>query len=378
MNSCYKDLTSYDNQLPARIFPLMHKSFSARANLQFRITGTFLLAIGLLASSGCFILDRFTHKEIAVPALLSPLAEANTAQLIAEVNRMAGVRSLRGKVDIEFQDTSFATSGIAEKYRAADGTVVLQRPGNVFLAIQAPFIAKDIAQMTSDGEHFRVAVLQGDEKYRRFVSGTNNATYKKLSVEAPPDGRAGGAKKKTRTEQEAVSALSNLRPQHLTDALLIRPIEPRAGTIYAQSEFYEEEKDPSRQSTNKRVMRGYYFLDELETGEQGAARLVRRFWFDRVAGIRLARLQTFDGKGTLVTDVVYRALKSFGEDARIQLPSIVELTRPQDHYKLSLTYQAPEAAVLDHDYPTGTFLLENKWQLPEYDLDKAKSATVKQ
>ena len=353
----------------------MHKSCSEHLNPQFRITGAFLLALGLLVSSGCFIFG--THKEIVVPALLSPLAEANTTQLIAEVNRMASVRSLRGKVDLEFQDTSFATSGIAEKYRAADGTVVLQRPGKVFFAIQAPFIAKDIAQMTSDGEHFRVAVLAGDEKYRRFVMGTNDASYKKLSVETPADGHADGARKKAKTEQETVSALSNLRPQHLTDALLIRPIEPQSGTVYSQSEFYQEEKDPSQKSSNKRVMRGYFFLDQLELGEQGVARLIRRFWFDRVAGIRLARLQTFDGSGKLVTDVSYGALKSFGEDARIQLPSVVELTRPQDHYSLRLTYQAPEAAVLDREYPAETFLLENRWQLPEYDLDKANSATVK-
>lgn len=356
----------------------MLKALSAKANSRLSLAGAFLLAITVLTSSGCFILDRFTHKEIAVPALLSPLADADTGQLIAEVNRLAGVRSLRGKVDIEFQDTSFAVSGIAEKYRAADGTVVLQRPGKVFLIIQAPFIATDIAQMTSDGERFRVAVLQGDAKYRRFVMGTNNAMYRKLSVEAPTDGRGDGAKKKARTEQETVNALSNLRPQHLTDALLVRPIESRAGVIYAQTEFYQEEKDPRQQSTSKRVMRGYYFLDELETGEQGTAHLVRRFWFDRVAGIRLARLQTFDSRGALITDVAYRATKSFGENGRVQLPSIVELTRPQDHYKLSLTYQAPEAAVIDHEYPAETFLLENKWQLPEYDLDKAKSATDKQ
>ena len=96
-----------------------------------------------------------------------------------------------------------------------------------------------------------------------------------------------------------------------------------------------------------------------------------------MAGIRLARLQTFDNNGLLITDVAYRALKHFGEGASLQLPSIVEMTRPQDHYKLSLTYQEPEAAVLNHEYPAETFLLENKWQLPEYDLDKAKPPTDK-
>ena len=356
---------------------LKHRPCAAFINSAFRLTGTFFLVVGLLATSGCFILDRFTKKEIAVPALLSPLTEANTTQLIAEVNRQARVRSLRGKVDLEFQDTSFATAGIAEKYRAADGTVVLQRPGKIFLIIQAPFISTDIARMTSDGEHFRVAVLQGDAKYRRFVLGTNSAVYRKLSAETPVESRPGATKRKTKSEQETVNALSNLRPQHLTEALLIPKIEPRPGLLYAQSEFYEEEKDTRPQSNNKRVMRGYYFLDELETKEEGTARLLRRFWFDRVGGLRLARLQTFDANGTLNTDVTYRNLKSFGADATVQLPAVIELTRPQDHYKLSLTYQAPEAAVLDHDYPADTFLLENKWQLPEYDLDKEKGATSK-
>lgn len=334
-----------------------------------------LLVVALFATSGCFILDRFTKKEIAVPALLSPLTEASSAQLIAEVNRLARVQSLRGKVDLEFQDTSFATAGIAEKYRAADGTVVLQRPGKIFLIIQAPFISADIARMTSDGQHFRVAVLKGDAKYQRFILGTNNAIYRKLSAETPVDNRA--TKKKTNSEEETVNALSNLRPQHLTEALLIPGIEPRPGLVYAQSEFYEEEKDTRPQSKDKRVMRGYYFLDELETTTPGTARLIRRFWFDRVGGLRLARLQTFDANGTLNTDVTYRALKGFGAGANIQLPGVIELTRPQDRYKLVLTYQAPEAAVLDHEYPTDTFLLENKWQLPEYDLDKEKGATGK-
>jgi len=45
--------------------------------------------------------------------------------------------------------------------------------------------------MTSNGETFRVAVLQGDEKYRRFVKGTNSAVYEKLDT----DGTEPGAQK---------------------------------------------------------------------------------------------------------------------------------------------------------------------------------------
>ncbi|HEX8652758.1 MAG TPA: hypothetical protein VF708_18220 [Pyrinomonadaceae bacterium] len=347
-------------------------------NLPLRYTGllsrfavTCLLAVGLLTTSGCNSLFGVKRK-VSVPPLLGPLKEADTTQLIAEINRISNVRSIRGKVDIEFQDTSFAETGITEKYRAAEGSVILQRPGQVYLTINGPF-AIDIAQMTSDGEHFRVAVLKGDEKYRRFVRGTNNAVYQKLEVEAQKDG---GDNKMI--ERRAVSALSNLRPQHLTDALLLRPVLPRteSGFVYAQSEFYQEEPDTRPTATkDARVVRGYFLLDELAPGGSAGVRLARRFWFDRVGEIRLARLQTFDDKGMLVTDVTYGEQKNFGEDGRVLLPVRLELTRPHDSYKLKLTYQSPESVTIDKAYDPEVFVLQNKWQLPEVDLDARGSQT---
>jgi len=61
------------------------------------------------------------HKKVEVERLLTPLAEANTADLITTVNKTTGVRSIHGRIDFQFEDTSFATAGIAEKYRTADG-----------------------------------------------------------------------------------------------------------------------------------------------------------------------------------------------------------------------------------------------------------------
>ena len=201
---------------------------------------SLILISAAVVASGCGIFG--THKKVQVPPLLTPLAEADTARLIGEVNRLASARSIHGKVDIEFEDTSFAEAGIAEKYRQADGTVTLQRPGQIYLIIQVPFIAKDIAQMTSNGETFRVAVLQGDDKYRRFVKGTNSAAYEKLDMDGKqPDSEK--HKKELMNANQTVSALSNLRPQHLTDALMISPIPDPAqsGLTYARSEFYQEE-----------------------------------------------------------------------------------------------------------------------------------------
>ncbi len=325
------------------------------------------LVFGSLVMSGCGLFG--THKRVQVPPMLTPLVPASKAQLIDEVNRLAAVKSINGKVDIQFEDTSFAEMGIAEKYRQADGTVTFQRPGKVYLIIQVPFIATDIAQMTSDGESFRVAVLQGEDKYRRFVKGTNNAVYEKLELDGANE--TDKSDKRKMSGRETVSALSNLRPQHLTEAFMIRPIgeADQSGLSYSQSEFFQEEPDMRpRAKKGSRVVRGYFLLEEFSPVSSSELRLQRRFWFDRVGGIRLARLQTFDDRGLLVTDVAYWDDKALGA-AGLRLPSRIDITRPHDHYRLIIAYQAPDSINIDREYKPEAFVLENKWQLPEVDLD---------
>jgi len=340
----------------------MLKNFDAYRIVPSRLLLSVLAVSVLLFSAGCGLFGA--KRKITVPQLLTPLAKADKARLIQEINRLSTVKSIHGKVDIQFEDTSFASSGIADQYRLVDGTITLQRPGQIYLIIQFTFV--DIAQMASDGEHFRVAVLKGDDKYKRFVKGTNSAVYPKLETEATTANKDN----KQKTEKETVSALSNLRPQHLTDAFMIRPIESNSSLVYSQSEFFNEEPDIRRQAKkNARVMRGYYLLEEFSTATPGDAKLLRRFWFDRVSGIRLARVQTYDDKGQLITDVSYANEKALGSGPTASLPSRVEITRPQDQYKLSITYQDSASVELNRDYPPRAFVLENKWGLPEVDLD---------
>ena len=330
--------------------------------------------VSTLLTAGCGLFGA--HTKVQVPQLLTPLTDANKASLMQEVNRLAAIKSIHGKVDIQFEDTSFASSGIAEKYRQVDGAVTLQRPGQIYLIIQFTFV--DIAQMASDGAHFSVAVLKGDDKYRRFVKGTNDAIYPKLDGDVSAV-EAKKVKQKTekKTEKETVNALSNLRPQHLTDALMVRPITADDSLIYSQSQFFQEEPDKRPQAKKgTRIMRGYYLLEEFSQPTAGEARLLRRFWFDRVGGIRLARLQTFDDRGFLITDVGYSNEKPFGNAAQVMLPSRIELTRPQDQYKLSITYQDPVSVELNKEFRPEAFVLENKWQLPEVDLDAQRNKKV--
>jgi hypothetical protein len=352
----------------------MLKNFNPSRVRLTRLLLPVFVALIVVVNSGCGLFGA--KRKITVPQLLTPLAQANKDRLVQEVNRLSTVKSIHGKVDIQFEDTSFASSGIADQYRLVDGTITLQRPGKIYLVIQFTFV--DIAQMASDGEHFSVAVLKGDEKYKRFVKGTNNATYAKLDTEEANHSTAENEKQKT--EKQTVNALSNLRPQHLTDAFMIRPIEASSGSIYVQSEFFQEEPDSRRQAKKgDRVMRGYYLLEEFSQPQGADAKLLRRFWFDRVSGIRLARVQTYDDKGALITDVSYANEKAIGSGTTASLPSRIEITRPQDQYKLNITYQDVTSVELNREYGPKAFVLENKWQLPEVDLDaQNKKVTANQ
>ena len=305
----------------------------------------------MLLGAACI---RTKHKT----EVLLPVDNATEAQLMAEVNRWASVNSVHAKMDLKFEDNSFAVFGEKEVYRTADGEVTVERPGRILLKVQVPVIKSDVAQMTSDGEKFRVAILQdgGTGKYKKFVKGTNDADYSRLQKKIDPA--------QLKTSQESVNAFANMRPQHFTDALLVRPTD--SDHLYTQSTIYEHET-----STSGPVTRGYYLLDEFVKGADGGLIVSRRFWFDRVSGIHLTRQQLFDVKGEMESDIVYGKPGTLGATGEFtNVPLDIQVTRPKEHYSLRFTYQTPELALVGREYPAEAFVLQNTWGLEEVDLDK--------
>ena len=104
----------------------MLKYFNAYRIVPSRLLLSVLAVSALLFTAGCGLFGA--KKKITVPQLLGPLVKADKARLIQEVNRLSTVKSIHGKVDIQFEDTSFASAGIADQYRLVDGTITLQRP----------------------------------------------------------------------------------------------------------------------------------------------------------------------------------------------------------------------------------------------------------
>ena len=326
---------------------------------------SFLLLFFTLFLGSCI-----SPKEKIVTPKLLKTENSTQAELIVQIDRFAKINSMRAKMDLKIEDNSFAESGIAEKYKTADGEVVVQRPANILLKVQVPIIKTDVAQMTSDGTHFRVAILQdgGDGRYKKFVQGTNSADYSLLQEQVKKTDLDNG-----KVIKQNVNAFSNLRPQHFTDAMLVRPIDTE-NYAYLTTTILQEEVDfdaLKKKSPLGWVLRGYYLLEEMKKEADGTLKISRRFWFDRVGGIRLARQQIFDEKGEIESDIIYGSEGSLGSNGDYNnLPLRITVTRPKEKYKMGLTYQTPENVSIGKKYPEKAFILENTWGLEEVKLDE--------
>ena len=332
-----------------------------------RKSSTHSYILGIIAISAAFMSGCISPKTKNKTATLLSTTDATQSQLMDEVNRFARVESLRAKMYLKFEDNSFAEFGSKEVYREADGEVVVQRPGKILLNVKVPVIKTDVAKMTSDGEKFRVAILLNNEdgKWKKFVMGTNDADYSKLQKDLSQSKDENGAIKQN------VNAFANLRPQHFTDAMLVRPTDTEH--VYTSSTTFQIEEDVTadKKSPLRKVNRGYYLLDEYAKLASGDLRITRRFWFDRVGGITLARQQIFDKKGEIESDIMYGAEGNLTDTGKYtRLPLQVLVTRPQEKYAMRLTYQTPEDVKIGTKYPDSAFVLENSWGLQEVDLDK--------
>jgi hypothetical protein len=308
-----------------------------------------VLALALLSAS-CASLVK--SRDATIPKLLTPLAEAKFDDLTKQLQQFTALQALRSsQVYIKFIDAE-----ASEKWPEADAIFILQRPDKIRLVIQTPGIKTKIADMVAESNRFKVAVFYGD--YKRFLIGTNDADYSQWRAKLGERGK---------------SALASARPFHFTEALMMRSLTlDDSRFVYGTEEALVEEPDP-RPGAKKgaRILRSFYVVSEVElpASGQGAARVRRRFWFDRANGAIFARQQVFDERGQLATEVHYADYKKLNPDSQDVWPSVVLVNRPHEGYSARLTFNE-EKFVVNPDLTANVFALENTDKLPETDLDK--------
>jgi outer membrane lipoprotein-sorting protein len=228
--------------------------------------------------------------------------EASEDQLLLAYNEQArAVRSLQATVDL-VPSTGSTYSGVIEEYHDVPGFILAQRPATVRVIGQAPVVAKNIFDMVSNGETFRIYI---PSKNTFLVGATSLARASKKPIE-------------------------NLRPQHVVDALFWPEIPPDTGMLFEQFDA-----DPNR----------YYILTLLRQADSGKLEIARKIWFDR-ADLRVSRVQLYGAAGRLDSDVAYSDWQPLGATpaaggvpaaAQPSYPRDVHIWRPQDDYKLEIS-----------------------------------------
>ncbi|HEV2224697.1 MAG TPA: hypothetical protein VGR84_17025 [Candidatus Acidoferrales bacterium] len=271
-----------------------------------------MLASAFVLAGGCAV----SRKKVAVPAAIQPAQTATKADLIALYNREASaVESLNASVRMS-PTAGSALSGVIEQYHEVNGYILAARPASIRVIGQAPVVAKDIFDMASDGQTFRIYIPSKN----KFIVGPDNLR---------------------RTESKPIE---NLRPQHLLEAL-IWPAIPQSENVLLE----EAEALPFR----------YYVLTLAINSEQGWE-LDRKIWFDR-AGLQIARIQIYGHGGKLVSDIRASNWQPVGG---VNYPKDILLARPADEYQLDiqitqLTLNQPIAAdKFQLAQPSGTQLVQ--------------------
>jgi len=229
------------------------------------------------------------------------------------------------------------------------------------------FIGAKVAEMVSDGRSFKLAMFRPQDK-RRFIYGSNLTDIERMN--------AAEIKETKDSQLSKAGGLVNMRPQHITDSFLIKPISDTDRPNAFREEVRQVEADTRPGKKNRLVERSYYVIYVLERGENDQLKLRRKFWFDRSqTGTPLVRQQTFEnGVGRLASDVTYSEWFTPAKSSTV-LPRHVIIDRRNDGYRLDMKVVVDTVEV-NEELPSTTFVLENTEKLEEINLDAPHKATT--
>jgi outer membrane lipoprotein-sorting protein len=255
-----------------------------------------LAAVAVFAC-GCAVSKKTAVKPGQAPG---PLQTATKEELITRYNQQAqSVSSLNATVSMKLTAGS-AYSGVIEQYHEVNGFILASKPASIRAIGQAPVVGKNVFDMVSNGETFHIYIPSRN----KFIEG--RADF----------------------ERQAKKPIENLRPQHLVDALLWKPIADKAIVLF------EEANEPTARYYVLTLVRvditdSSFSAIEIYTREWNIA---QKIWFDRT-DLNITRVEMFADAGKVNSDTRYSDWEMAGDS---RYPRQIAITRPGDDYKLEL------------------------------------------
>lgn len=317
-----------------------------------------LIAVAALTGSACV-------RRVNVNELLPVNEPLTNDQLIDRINTYSQIQTFSAQAEVTVWNYFTGEGAKADEFPQATGLIRFKRPEDTRMNVT--FIGTKVAEMVSDGQKFKLKIYRPQDK-RRFIYGSNMADIDRMNAD-----EIRGTKDSQLTK---AGGLVNMRPQHITDSFLIKPVTETDRPNAFREEVRHVEADTRPGKKNRLVERSYYVVYVLERDEKGQLKLRRKFWFDRSqTGTPLVRQQTFEnGAGRLAGDVTYSNWFTVPNSSSA-LPGRVVIDRRNDGYRLDLRLEA-ETVEVNAELPITTFNLENTENLEEINLDAPRKATT--
>jgi hypothetical protein len=237
------------------------------------------------------------------PRVTLSTAALNTAtlqDLVGRVNSSSAlINTLNATVDIQ-ASTGGARVGKITEYQEIRGYILARKPGWLRMVGLFPVLRNRAFDMVSDGFRFKLSIPSKN----RFIVGSNEIA------------------------QPSQQPLENLRPQHIYDSLLLRPIDPESDIAVLE----QENRTITIPNSKTTVVQPEYVLDIVSRGVKGWF-LSRKLYFSRT-DLEPYRQVVFDQNGSIATDARYENFQNY---EGVEFPSHIRIRRPQEQYSVDLS-----------------------------------------
>jgi outer membrane lipoprotein-sorting protein len=255
-----------------------------------------VLLLALLLLSGCL----FRTRKVEIHQSLATLRTATRQELIDLVNKEASqVKNLNATVNIA-TSVGGQKKGKVTDYTEIRGYILLRKPETLRMIGLMPFIRTKAFDMVSNGQTFKLWIPPKN----KFYIGRNDVVI------------------------PSANTLENLRPDVIYNALMVHEVDPQNDIAVLETSTQIVADPKSRKSYEE----PNYILDVISRGPKGWY-LARKIYFQRT-DLLPSRQVIYDQLGNIATDARYF---EFHEYAGVNLPFSIEITRPIEEYKITIS-----------------------------------------
>jgi outer membrane lipoprotein-sorting protein len=275
--------------------------------------------------TGCFSTTRLVLKT-QEPTVYQTATVEQVEQQMAE--RDAAIKTLNAQVLIT-ATTGGGKEGKVKQYTSFKGYIFVQKPANLRVILQVPFLGSRALDMVSDGNTFTLmhaTASQGDV----WVQGTNRVT------------------------KPSKNGLENLRPAVFLDSLLLPGVRP--GEFVTMTETSRVLHEDMHHKTE--TVEPDYELTVLHPTGGNILHLQRVIHINRVTMLPYQQ-DIYDDNGEIVTQATYDKYQMYGGQL---FPAEITIRRPLDEYSLKINVtkltlnEAFEADRFELTIPPGTMV----------------------